>query len=410
MPAKFAVYQLDGTKALEHQAETLRRLQAANQSLYDQRIQNNTGLQVEERTNVRAAKPIVEPIVEVIKKLPVGLAGPAGPPAPAAPVPAPAPAPTAPAPAGAAGPAVAVGTGDAYDELKAVRTISGIKDYMTDEGSLRTHGGTLLLGKSVAVSYTPGTGELHVPGADIACTQGLAILLVGGKGGVFEDASGSDLVGAITSSDLDEYKRALAACKSNPTLLKSNDKKKALALAERAVSAPAPKPKGAGIRTKVGTDGSWGDMKVDLKALDKGTLRLFGRGADGKRAVVHEQPASAGLRHLLLRSASKAGAARGVFTEDDLKQWQKLAKDAGVRAPESNNKVRLLGAGVRQAVFISGTPAQMQERLDVLVGLKEAGNGSAEGTTEAHALADRLLLGRHLSKREHKQYFDRLVK
>ena len=77
-PLRYNVFQLNGTEALEHQAANLRRLQAANQSIYDQRIQNNTGLQVEARVNVRAAKPIVDPIVEAIKNLPPGLAGPAG--------------------------------------------------------------------------------------------------------------------------------------------------------------------------------------------------------------------------------------------------------------------------------------------------------------------------------------------
>jgi hypothetical protein len=158
----------------------------------------------------------------------------------------------------------------------------------------------------------------------------------------------------------------------------------------------------------------FGKTLVNLKKLNASPHILELRAAfdtkDHKEGdVLLVRPVSAGVRHLLLNKAVKTQAGTK-YTAKDLEVFTEIAKAAGAYlAKHTNKSILVQNGGVAAAVFIEKDPKRMAERLETLVGLKEAGKDSTDLLNEAMVLADALLRTRHISKPNHQEIFEILM-
>ena len=151
--------------------------------------------------------------------------------------------------------------------------------------------------------------------------------------------------------------------------------------------------------------GKFGELVVDETQLGKGIFSA--KDPDGN--LVFHAKVSDGVRHLLKKTATKAQAGKGKFSEKDLETYHELASMARVNHKPTDTRKVLKDPAVKSAVFLPDDPKKLMDRLQTLMGLHGQGNDNRDVKTEALAIADRLLKSRNLTKGQHKTIFQSLI-
>ena len=151
-------------------------------------------------------------------------------------------------------------------------------------------------------------------------------------------------------------------------------------------------------QSKVDSSGNFGKYTIDRTQLGKGMLVVKNKGGE----IEMKTPVTKGLEYLLTHSALKAQAGKK-FSKDDLSKYHELVKFAGVKMEPKNVKNALMKEG---SVHFYNSEEDLFNRLEVLLGEKEAGNNAFAVRNEAMEIADLLLKNHLITKMEHKKFFD----
>ena len=152
-------------------------------------------------------------------------------------------------------------------------------------------------------------------------------------------------------------------------------------------------------QSKIKSNGKFGKYTIDKEQLGKGMLVVKNSGGE----VEMKTPVTKGLEYLLTHSALKAQAGKK-FTKDDLSKYHELVKFAGVKMEPKNVKNQLMNES--HSVHFYNNEKDLYDRLEILLGEKQAGNNAFAVRNEAMEIAD-ILLKRHLiTKPQHKKFFD----
>lgn len=156
---------------------------------------------------------------------------------------------------------------------------------------------------------------------------------------------------------------------------------------------------------KVKNDGSFGSVFINIPQL-MGYHKLIVLDKNGN--ILMNNKVDKSFVELLTKRFNPKIA----YTNNTIKYFNKLVQLAGLPIHETSTKYKLLNNNEVQnrIVRIINSPDELVQRLEILVGQKEANNDSKDVTNELSEILDQLVQLGVINKKQHAQLFNRYIR